>query len=211
MSLLITLDDLELTSSGQCIFKEGASRALGCPLCRQSVCGHTAEEMRLFLLGQAHPVDTAPGINPKDLIGSSKAGTFAVSRRVYMLLGLSMGEGGTKYGRFNYRVAPVRASVYCDALDRHMAAWIEGQDIDPDSGLPHLVKAMATLAVLLDAQLQGTWEDDRPPGNGADGKWLEELNASRKAFLTNYKGEHVAPFTRKSLVQGIDISGYGDR
>lgn len=72
-------------------------------------------------------------------------------------------EGGIKYGRHNYRVIGVRGSVYYDATRRHIDAWWEGQDVDPDSGLNHITKAICSLVVLRDAMIQGKFTDDRPP------------------------------------------------
>jgi hypothetical protein len=120
--------------------------------------------------------------NPKDFIGASKAPLSTVSRRVMHELGLAMLEGECKYWRHNYRAAPVRATVYLDALDRHLSAWIEGQDTDPDSGLSHLVKAMACLAIMRDAQLYGSLIDDRPPAQ-ADPNWMSALNAKAKEII----------------------------
>jgi hypothetical protein len=61
--------------------------------------------------------------NPKDACGIKKAPLSTVSGPVLMELGVSMLEGSLKYGRHNYRVAGVRASVYYDALQRHMVSW----------------------------------------------------------------------------------------
>lgn len=116
------------------------------------------------------------GGNPKDFVGASKAPLSPVSRRVMHLLGLAMLEGECKYWRHNYRAADVRATVYIDAMERHVSAWIEGQDIDPDSNLPHLIKAMACLHIICDAQLFGSLVDDRPPAQ-ANPDWMAEINA----------------------------------
>lgn len=86
-----------------------------------------------------------------------------ISPRVVGEVGLGMMEGALKYGRHNYRGCGVRASVYFDAAWRHRAAFESGQDIDPDSGLHHVVKEIACLTVLRDSMLQGNWVDDRPP------------------------------------------------
>lgn len=40
---------------------------------------------------------------------------------------------------------------------------MEGEDIDEESGLSHITKAITSLVVLRDAMIQGTLEDDRPP------------------------------------------------
>jgi hypothetical protein len=46
---------------------------------------------------------------------------------------------------------------------RHLMAWWEGEDLDADSGVSHITKAIASLVVFRDAMLQGKVEDDRPP------------------------------------------------
>ena len=122
--------------------------------------------------------------NPKDAIGVAKMPLSTVSGPVLGELGLAMMEGALKYGRHNYRVSGVRASVYYDAALRHLLDFYEGQDIDPASGLPHIVKVMACMAVLRDSQIQGNWVDDRPP-KSPDG-WMDELNAKAKALLEKY-------------------------
>jgi len=101
--------------------------------------------------------------NPKDTIGSKKPAMSVIPAGVLFDLGLAMMEGAAKYGRHNYRVAPVRSSVYYDAAMGHLMDWWEGDDIDQESGLSHVTKAMASLAVLRDAMLQGKLIDDRPP------------------------------------------------
>lgn len=82
---------------------------------------------------------------------------------VYTEVALAMAEGAWKYGRHNYRVAGVRASVYFDAAMRHLVALEFGEEIDPDSGVHHHAKAIAGLLVLRDAIIGGMWTDDRPP------------------------------------------------
>ena len=53
-------------------------------------------------------------------------------------------EGARKYGRHNYRVIGVRGSVYYDATLRHVTAWWEGEDLDPERGINHISKAIAS-------------------------------------------------------------------
>lgn len=133
--------------------------------------------------------------NPKDAVGTAKVPLLSViPLRVLGGLALAMLEGARKYRRHNYRVAGVRASVYMDALGRHIFPWWEGQDIDPDSGLNHIDKAIATLVVLRDSMLQGNWVDDRPPA-AADG-WILELNEKAKGVIVKYP-EGLPPYTQK--------------
>ncbi len=99
--------------------------------------------------------------NPKDIVGSNKLPLHLWPPTATAGGCLALLEGLTKYGRANWREVGVRASVYADALDRHMKAWFDGEDIDPDSGLPHLYKAIACVAILIDASAAGKLTDDR--------------------------------------------------
>lgn len=101
--------------------------------------------------------------NPKDLIGVRKVPMSTVPAGVMMDVALALHEGACKYGRHNYRGVGVRASVYYDAAMGHQMDWWEGDDIDAESGLSHVTKAIASLVVLRDAMLQGKLTDDRPP------------------------------------------------
>lgn len=116
--------------------------------------------------------------NPKDAVGVKKAPMSTVSSAVLAEVGVAMLEGALKYGRHNYRGVGVRASVYYDATMRHMFSWWEGEDQDPDSGMSHITKAIASLVVLRDAMIQSKIEDDRPPRSP---EFYELLN--RKAAL----------------------------
>ena len=71
-------------------------------------------------------------------------------------------HGDFKYGRFNWRETGVRGSIYFDAFIRHVFAWYEGEDEDPESGLHHIAHAITGLAVLRDSMMRGNWIDDRP-------------------------------------------------
>lgn len=139
--------------------------------------------------------DARKDTNPKDAIGISKFPMSTIPLQVLGELGIAMLEGSLKYGRSNYRVAGIRASVYFDALMRHALAWWEGQDIDPDSGLSHITKAIATLVVMRDAMLNEKWNDDRPP-KVMNQDWMVELNKKTKSLLVKYP-DPVAPYTEK--------------
>lgn len=103
------------------------------------------------------------GTNPKDAIGSSKLNVGLVPATGILLEALAFTEGAQKYGRFNWRVAGVRASVYFDAAMRHMYKWYNGEWGDPETKVPHLASARACLNIILDAQVCGKLTDDRPP------------------------------------------------
>lgn len=124
--------------------------------------------------------------NPKDAIGSKKVPVSNIPAQVMGEVGLAMLEGAIKYRRHNYRIAGVRASVYYDAvMSRHLPAWWEGQDIDQDSNLSHVTKAIACLIVLRDSMLQENWVDDRPP-KVKNQNWVNDLNKKTEALLKRY-------------------------
>lgn len=130
--------------------------------------------------------------NPKDAIGVTKPPMSTVSATVSHEVGVGMLEGALKYGRHNYRVIGVRSSIYYDAAKRHLDKWWEGEDIDPDSGLSHITKAICSLYVLRDAMIQDMLNDDRPPIAPA-GFWAE-LEAKTKEILSRYPSP-VAAYT----------------
>jgi len=111
--------------------------------------------------------DTAPkNPNPKDSIGSQKIPMHLWPETATILGALGLLDGALKYGRSNFRAAPVRASIYYDAAKRHLNGWFEGRPCDPDSGLPDLAHALACLAILVDAEAAGTLIDDRMIAGG---------------------------------------------
>jgi len=130
--------------------------------------------------------------NPKDAVGMKKVPMSVVSGPVMLAVGLAMLEGARKYGRHNYRVSGVRASVYYDAAMRHLMAWWEGEDTDPDSGLSHIIKAIASLMVLADANMSEKVIDDRPPKCN-DG-WIKELNIKAEEVIERYP-DAIAAYT----------------
>jgi hypothetical protein len=139
--------------------------------------------------------DKAKETNPKDAVGVRKVPFSTLSAQVTAEVGLAMLEGARKYGRHNYRVAGVRMSVYYDATMRHLTAWWDGQDLDPDSGLSHITKAIAALYVLRDAMMNDMAEDDRPP-EVKDPNWQARMNVSAGQIIDRYP-DAKAPFVRQ--------------
>jgi hypothetical protein len=136
--------------------------------------------------------------NPKDAVGIKKVPFSTVSAPVIAEIGLAMLEGSRKYGRHNYRAIGVRGSVYYDACLRHLTQWWEGEDIDPDSGLSHIVKAAACLVVLRDAMLLDKVADDRPPKTKQG--WVQELNKKAAEIIEKYPNA-LEPYTEISVTE----------
>lgn len=179
-----------------------------CPQCSTKEFRHvndplppaTPDDQRIYeQIAARHNQDRLPGgnskdTNPKDAIGIRKLAFSVLPWQVMARVAVAMMEGAAKYGRHNYRAAGVRASVYFDAVvARHLTSWWEGNDIDPDSGLHEIDKALAGLMVMRDSMLQGNFIDDRPPkGKGVD---LPELNRLTAEMQDRHKDKDPKHYT----------------
>jgi hypothetical protein len=70
-------------------------------------------------------------------------------------------SGADKYGKSNWLVDKILASTYKGAMLRHLKAWAEGEDLDPESGESHLTHIRACCAIVRSAEMHGTLIDDR--------------------------------------------------
>lgn len=115
---------------------------------------------------------TYPDDNPKTIYGINKPSISAIPPVAILILGQAMEVGRAKYGLFNWRDADVSVSTYYNAAQRHLMAYLDGQNRDPETNVHHLGHAMACLAIILDANVQDTLKDDRgTKGRAAD--WIK--------------------------------------
>jgi hypothetical protein len=117
-----------------------------------AVLPHEIEEIM-----EEKPVDN----NKKTAAALGKPKLSSVPPVALYAMGAGMDNGADKYGRFNYRESSVTASVFYDALQRHLTAWYNGEDHAEDSGLHHLAHLLAGGAIVLDAISEGNFVDDR--------------------------------------------------
>lgn len=79
-----------------------------------------------------------------------------------------LGYGARKYAARNWERGMKWSIVYACAM-RHLLAWKDGEECDPESGLPHLDHAITNLAFLIEYAKTYPRGDDRalppPPEN----------------------------------------------
>jgi len=134
--------------------------------------------------------------NPKDAIGSTKLPFHLVPSALRIFAAIGLLEGACKYGGHNYRAMGVRASIYYDAIQRHLESYWNGEDADPDTGIPHLASVAAGLAILLDAMVNDKLTDDRPP-RAPVGALIRELNKEVPRIKELFKEHSPKHFTIK--------------
>jgi hypothetical protein len=101
--------------------------------------------------------------NPKDAVAGTKIPLWLLSPIAKAKWALAQFSGMIKYGAWNWRAAGVRSSVYLSAAQRHLDAYLSGEEVDPLDGTDHRANIMACMAILMDAQAAGKLIDDRPP------------------------------------------------
>lgn len=112
--------------------------------------------------------------NPKDAIGDTKPQLHLVPPALSIHAARAMENGARKYGPYNWRENAVRLTVYISAMQRHLAALLDGEDVASDSGVLHLGHVAAGAGIVLDALETGNLIDDRPlPGPAA--RLIEEF------------------------------------
>lgn len=68
--------------------------------------------------------------------------------------------GAEKYTPHNWRKG-MKWSRLISAIMRHLLAWKEGEDVDPETGISHLGHIGCDVLFLLEYEARGLGEDDR--------------------------------------------------
>lgn len=108
-----------------------------------------------------------PDNNPKTVSGVKKVPLHLVPPSAKHYLAVALADGASKYGPYNWREHAISVSVYKAAMERHLDAFWDGEDLASDSGVHHIAHAMACCALMLDALSLGKLNDDRPPKGAA--------------------------------------------
>jgi hypothetical protein len=145
-------------------------------------------------------MDAVDDANPKDRLGARKVPLGLCSPTATVQWARVMANGADKYGEFNWRAKKVKLTVYADAISRHNLAVQCGEDVDPESGLPHLAHVMACASIILDAASCGALIDDRfLHGEGG-------LTEMRNGTDVSYDAERAA-LTRTPCPRRCDVEG----
>ena len=136
-------------------------------------------------------------MNPKDRIGSAKVPLDLFPSTAIAVGAMAMLEGACKYGRNNWRVTPIQATEYLNALGRHVHLWKEGERSCPKSGVHHLGHALACLALIVDAEYAGTLIDDRPYQGGFV-RLMKELEPDVARIRAEYADRNPKHYTRQT-------------
>jgi hypothetical protein len=67
--------------------------------------------------------------------------------------------GAQKYSERNYQ--GLAQSRLFAATMRHLSAWWQGEDTDPETGMPHLAHVVCDTMMLLEKELESLGVDDR--------------------------------------------------
>lgn len=157
----------------------------------------TATPTPKLIVGLRPSSANTTGNNPKDRYGLAKVPFSLIPETASVFMALGLKHGARKYGPFNWRVEPVQGRVYLEAAKRHLSLLLDGEDFDRDTGIHHGAFVLATMAIFMDAMVQGTLIDNRAlPGRTGDlVAFFNELPGQDRS-----RSELVAGF--KALVPG---------
>lgn len=145
--------------------------------------------------------------NPKDAFGDKKVPVWLCSPIAKAAWAVAQYVGLTKYGAWNWRSAGVRVSTYLSAMQRHMDAYMSGEEVDPIDQTPHLGHIMACCAIIMDAKAANKLTDDRPPSVSLR-EMYKQVEQQMEIAQKNYGHMKPKHFTiADTEVQGKGLSG----
>lgn len=133
--------------------------------------------------------------NPKDILGNTRVPMGLISDVAKAEEALALLEGALKYGFHNYRIIGVKAKVYIDAMERHLAKYRNGEDRDQKTGVHHLGYIRASTGILFDAEAMGILVDDRPPMIKNISEIIDGMEARVKHLKEVFKDHNPRHYT----------------
>lgn len=94
-------------------------------------------------------------VKPKPAMGgglrynSGKAEIHQVPTSNIFAIAKTLQYGAQKYAKGNFRKGMAWTTVY-DCAMRHMMKWLDGEQVDEESGLPHLYHAITNIGFLIE-------------------------------------------------------------
>lgn len=80
---------------------------------------------------------------------SGKAQLHQVPTSLKYAVAKTLMYGAQKYAKGNWRKG-MNWTTVSDCLERHMNSWLDGEELDEESGLPHLYHAACNIAFLIE-------------------------------------------------------------
>lgn len=114
-------------------------------------------------LGERFPesLDTAPGsTNPGVKFDQEKPRVDLLPPGALLQIAEVLRYGATKYSERNWEKGLARRRVLSAAI-RHLFAYMSGEDLDPESGLPHVAHAGCCILFLIEYTILGIGDDER--------------------------------------------------
>lgn len=127
-------------------------------------------------------------LDPKGAAGALKTPLHLIPPVASAAVARVHAHGAAKYGAYNWRSNQICTTTYIAAMKRHLDAYLDGEDLDPESGEPHIAHIAASCNILLDAGNHGTLVDDRPPRKPAK---TEEEDLAAKLDRLRKSGSSV--------------------
>jgi hypothetical protein len=136
--------------------------------------------------------------DPKGAVGATKTPLGLIPPSAMEQVAWAHKLGADKYGPWNWRKTGVCASTYVNAILRHLNAWRDGEDLDPESGFSHLAHIACSCNILMDASAVGKLQDDRnklptngeveedSPVNGMTDEEFDRIIASLRGDLEDF-------------------------
>ncbi|WNV90281.1 dATP/dGTP diphosphohydrolase domain-containing protein [Umezawaea sp. Da 62-37] len=92
--------------------------------------------------------------------GKKLASLGSLDPKALLVLAEASGFGAAKYEQHNY-LRGYAWSLSFDACQRHLLAFWAGEELDPESGLPHLAHAAWHCLAMVSFQIRSIGTDDR--------------------------------------------------
>lgn len=126
-------------------------------------CCYTESQARACMEGRATPDPVYEGKKELEPLKYDQGKPPVALVAPEYILGTAevLGFGANKYAAGNWACGSFEASRLVSAMQRHVMAYMSGEDKDPESGLHHLYHASCCLMFLTAQMERGQLTDDR--------------------------------------------------